>query len=233
VRTDDQVRLATGLEKARGALEEFRRGLFLRRPELQVLRGRSDPASLADLNASLFSTEPGLCVLAYLAGDQQTYLFVLTAGRESAALAVHRIPIPLETLRAQVRSSGPSAPRSAASTRSPDGRSTNSSSPPPGQALDGASHLVIVPDGPLNGLPFPGAPGTRRPTLGREARRELRALGHGAGEDAGDRRGAPCRGDPKLVPILAMGAPVMPEGFRSSECGGRSPGDRGQGGSDG
>jgi len=213
VRTDDQIRIASELEKARGALEEFRRALFLRRPELQALRGKSEPSSLAELNASLFSAEPGLCVLAYMSSEGQTHLFVLTAGKESAALAVHRIPIRLEDLKARVREFWAECSKVGGKYEGPGHALFDLLVAPAGEKLAKASHLVIVPDGPLLGLPF-------------------QALLEPDGKHLGEKRGvstAPsvtalakmleigalrrADADPKLVPILALGAPVMPEGF--------------------
>lgn len=90
------------LETCRAEYEAFRRRLFLAHPELQTQRARFEPVSLKDLNRTLFAREPNLCILSYLLGNEETWLYVLTRGKNAdspATVKVHRLPLELRELR--------------------------------------------------------------------------------------------------------------------------------------
>jgi CHAT domain-containing protein/tetratricopeptide (TPR) repeat protein len=165
------------LEKARGDYAEFRRRLFLQHPDLQAQRAQFEPVQLARLNRTLLADNPNLCLLSYLVGSEDTLLFVITRGKDAqspAALSVYKLPIKESDLIDKVKQfrqqcgalggrsrSGPEVAR-ADLEDGPQKSSYQAAAKalyklllePAGQALTGKSHLVIIPDGALNTLPF-------------------------------------------------------------------------------
>ncbi len=144
------------LGKARQDLEEFRRALYLHRPDLQSRRAEFAPASPEDLGRSLFHERPGLVVLSYLVGDDETLLFVLTAPDRdggSCRLAVRRIDVSSKELAEAVEQfrEGCSDPGKG----EPDSDDLYRWLVAPADAeLKGARQVIIVPDGVLHTLPF-------------------------------------------------------------------------------
>jgi CHAT domain-containing protein len=151
-----QEELTRELERARQDYDAFRRDLFLRLPELQTRRAVFTPATLTDLNPSLFAEHPRLAVLSYLVADNETVLFVLTRGdqRDSPArLAVHRIQTGEKELAEAVEQFRAACQKPGAGT--PDGAELyRLLLAPVEDLLAEASHVVVLPDGVLHTLPF-------------------------------------------------------------------------------
>jgi CHAT domain-containing protein/tetratricopeptide (TPR) repeat protein len=141
---------------AQDEYEQFRRRAFLAHPELQARQGRFEPASLTDLNRDLFARRPGLYLVSYLIDPTEVYIFVVRSGPDpagTARLSLRRSPIKrkdleqaVDVFRAACRS--PTKP-------TPDPKLLYEKLLGPIAAdVASATHLVIVPDGCLNGLPF-------------------------------------------------------------------------------
>jgi CHAT domain-containing protein/Tfp pilus assembly protein PilF len=150
------------LDKARADYDEFRRLLFLAQPQLQVQQARFKPISVAGL-AALFVREPKLCIFSYLVTDDNTFLFVITRGkgtRLQADLSIYTLhfdngqPLTQEELSQRLtefrlrytNESGIYRPHARELYKILIG--------PAERDLMGKSHLVIIPDGILNTLPF-------------------------------------------------------------------------------
>jgi CHAT domain-containing protein/tetratricopeptide (TPR) repeat protein len=148
--------LAGEWEQARRDYAAFRRDLFLRLPELQTRRAEFRPASLLDLNRSLFAPRPKLVVLSYLVGATETLLFVLARGEEPgspARLAVHRIDKSEKELDEKVQEFCAACRKSGGGA--PDLPELYEWLLGPAEAtLAGADHVVVVADGVLLPLPF-------------------------------------------------------------------------------
>lgn len=151
------------LNDARVRYDRFLQQLFITRPELRIRRAEFAPASLVELNRSLFLKTPGLCLLSYVANKDQIFLLVITAGRTAnspASLAIHVI--------AQNGNQTPRGKRLDDLLSDFRLRFTNPSGvykplardlyklllAPAEKELAGSSHVVIIPDGVLNGIPF-------------------------------------------------------------------------------
>jgi CHAT domain-containing protein len=155
--TDRLLTLRRELDSARAKHEEFQRRLFLRHRELRVQRGRFTPAALTEVNRKLFAGRPGLCILSYLAGEQETLLFVLTAGKVPtgpAAVTVHRIPVSLETLTDEADQFRAACAQAGASYRPLGQKLFQRLVQPAARELAGKTHLVVVPDPALPVFPF-------------------------------------------------------------------------------
>jgi CHAT domain-containing protein/lipoprotein NlpI len=155
--------LKSGLDQARAGYDEFRRRLFLAHPELQSQQAQFEPATLVKLNQSLFAAAPNLCLLSYLVLDDKTLLFIVTRGKDANSPAVLSMRIltnekgqpftstELHRLVAQFRlvcakDGGIYGPRARDLYKLLIA--------PAERQLAGKSHLVIIPDGILNTLPF-------------------------------------------------------------------------------
>ena len=160
------------VETKRLAYDNFRHSMFVAHPDLQTKRAEFTPATLEQLNQTLFAEEPDLCVLSYLVGENETLLFVLTRGeteKAPATLTVHRLPLTGQYLTTQV-----SAFRLQCATADGQKRGFLFKVPPvvpldyrnearalyqallePAKAqLKGKKHVVILPDNVLHTLPF-------------------------------------------------------------------------------
>jgi CHAT domain-containing protein/tetratricopeptide (TPR) repeat protein len=142
------------LEAARRERDDFRRDLYLRRPEVREFRADFAPAALGELGRDLFARRPGLVALSYLVGEEETLLFALTAGEKGgpARLAAHRIKAGEKAFEAAV-----AAFRKACEspTLAPDGAELHRLLlGPVEEQMKRASHVVVVADGPLVALPF-------------------------------------------------------------------------------
>jgi CHAT domain-containing protein len=152
----ERTRAHDEVEAARSALEKFERALYLNHANLRDLRARFEPASLEELDRSLFAAEPGLVILSYLVWEDETLLFAL--AREQPAgpvrLKVHRIPLKSKDLaelarKFRFRCSGPDLPYQEEAREL-----YQHLLGPVEKQLEGKTHLVLLPDGPLLALPF-------------------------------------------------------------------------------
>jgi CHAT domain-containing protein len=128
--------------------ETFLAALYVRHPGLQTMRGESRPLEISDLRQVAAN---GRAVLVeYLCGQDETLLFVVRRG----AIATHRIAIGREAL----------GKRALAYRRMLEGRDPGFRTEaqrlydlllkPAGTELAGQAEIVLLPDGPLWGLPF-------------------------------------------------------------------------------
>lgn len=155
--------LRAGLRRARTSFEEFRGRMYIAHRELQAQRAQVEPAGLVRLNQTLFASEPRLCLFSYLVGTEKVFLFVLTKGSgpdSPAVLSVYtlkgqggedltreRLSALLNTFRQRYSKEG--------GVYKPLGAELYRLLVAPAEReLSGKSHLVVVPDGILNTLPF-------------------------------------------------------------------------------
>jgi CHAT domain-containing protein/Tfp pilus assembly protein PilF len=147
------------LAAAQEEYEQFRRRTFLAHPELQTHQARFEPASLADLNRDLFPRQPGLCLVSYLIDPTEVYIFVVRGvdGPNTAArLQLRRSPLKRKDLEQSVEAFRTACHSPA---KSPDSKLLyDTLLAPIAKDVAGASHLVIIPDGCLNSLPFQAIP---------------------------------------------------------------------------
>jgi len=155
--TDQKEARESQVAETRGALEQLRRQLFLAHPQLQAQRGDFSPATLTQLNQSLFRQEPSLCVLSYLVGYRETLLFAITRGKSPtgpAALSVYRLPISRKELEERGQAFWMECSQSGGQYRAPGQKLYRDLIQPAGKDLAGKTQVVLVPDGPLHSLPF-------------------------------------------------------------------------------
>jgi CHAT domain-containing protein len=139
----------------RDELEKVRHRLYLAHPALQVQRVGFSPTSLAELNSTLFARQPGLVVLSYLVEEEQTLLFVLTRGDKAdgpARLNVIRLEVKAKELTEAVDEFRKVCREPGVSPTSEKLYRWLLS--PIDEILDGAKHVVLIPDRMLNVLPF-------------------------------------------------------------------------------
>jgi CHAT domain-containing protein len=155
--TDRVLAIRKEVDSGRAKLEEFQRRLFVRHPELQVRRGQFSPAGLSELNRKLFAGRPGLCVLAYLAGEAETLLFVLSAGKAPAgpaSLAVYRLPVPFRALTEDAGQFRAACGQAGETYRPLAQNLFRQLVQPAAREVAGKTHLVVVPDPAMPVLPF-------------------------------------------------------------------------------
>lgn len=169
----DADRVKQQLESARNEYSEFRRDLFLRYPDLKTQQAGFDLASLSDLNESVLAREPGVAVLSYLVTKAETILFVIRSGAAGGqpVLKTLRLPLKRDELIARARdfwrqcqTGGQQVAARRADVVPVLGARTayqaaaaelfQSLIAPAEPELAGKTHLVIIPDGALNRLPF-------------------------------------------------------------------------------
>jgi len=155
----DQTRLAelrAGQQKARQSYEAFQASLYLAHPELRAKRGEAPPLELAEAADLLADGKKAL--LEYIVTAEQSYLFALTkegAGNQSAVeVKIYPLPIKAEDLTERAEQF-----RRQLSKRDPGFADSARAFydlllKPAAAQLQGKTHLVIVPDGPLWELPF-------------------------------------------------------------------------------
>jgi CHAT domain-containing protein/tetratricopeptide (TPR) repeat protein len=150
----DRIRsLEKELSDARAALEQFRVNMYVK--YFQTGPAKFAPADLSDLNKSLFASRPGLVVLSYLIRPKQVLLFVLTRGNKAdgpAKLTAHRIDVDMEEVAEAVGKFRTACLKPGVIPSSDDLYRWLLA--PVEETLDGAKHVVIVPDGVLQTLPF-------------------------------------------------------------------------------
>lgn len=210
--TDDRLRLEAEIAKGREGLDEFRRALFARRPGLQGLRGAFAPAPLEELNRRLLAGPSRAALLSYLIGHDEILLFVLRPGKETAALAVHRLKLDPDVLRARVEAFW-TACATPGGDYAAEAKALHRDLVAPAGLKD-VDHLILVPDGFLNRLPF-------QALMDVEGRHLIEAHGLAYApsatallrmEELAARRKSEAAG-----PFLALGAPEMPPGFGELE----------------
>lgn len=155
--TDQKLSLQQSLEKARLDYEAFRRRLALRHQEVQVQRGEFTPPSLKELGARLFAGSPGLTVLSYLSGEDQTLLFVVTAGLKPGAPAVVtplRLALSARALREQSEQLRAACSQPGGDYRAASRKLYDALIAPAAKLLAGKTHLVVLPDSAMPPLPF-------------------------------------------------------------------------------
>ncbi len=154
--SEDTAPLRQKLTGARRDLEAFRREIFLQNPDLQAKRGQWTPPTLQQIGAKLFKNRPGRRIVSFVVGDEATMLLVFSPPLQTgsaAKLDTFSIPVSRSELIKKVGIIRRA--RSRASSISDDFSFThNQLFGPITKQLEGATELVIIPDGPLGGLPF-------------------------------------------------------------------------------
>lgn len=140
---------------ARTALDDFRRNLALRHPDLETLRGRFAPVSMAELNRSVLQGERPAALVTYLAGRSRILILVALPGDGEAELKWTRSSIPLETLEDDVNEFRVGCSKANGDFAASSRRLHRALILPIAKMLKNVKHLVIVPDGPLHGIAFP------------------------------------------------------------------------------
>ena len=91
--------LKAEVAKARLEFEDFETRLYLAHPELRVKRGEAPTIRKEELAALL--PDDSSALLEYVVGEDQTYLFVVTKGKQDAAVRVYTLPVKREELAKQ------------------------------------------------------------------------------------------------------------------------------------
>jgi CHAT domain-containing protein len=150
-----RTRVYQELVRTRQDHEAFRRTLYLRHPDLSIRRAAFAPGSLLELQHDLFQAHPQLVILSYVLREQESYLFVLTAGSDPAGpahLTVHRLNVDARQLAETVREFREVCAHSGLAPASDDLYRWLLA--PAEEELRRARQVVIVPDGVLHTLPF-------------------------------------------------------------------------------
>ena len=144
--------LKAEVEKARLEYEDFETRLYVAHPELKVQRGEAPIVKTEELAALLPDSSSAL--LEYVVGEDQTYLFVVTAKNKEADVRVYTLPIKRDELAKQTESF-----RQQIATRHLGFRATAAKLyelllKPAAAQLSGRTNLIIAPDNTLWDLPF-------------------------------------------------------------------------------
>jgi len=139
------------LQKARLDFEAFETGLYAAHPELRTRRGEAPPLRLEEAGALLPDTRTAL--LEFVVAGEKVYLFVLT---KDPAVGVTVYPLGIEQKDLADRTERFRQMLSTLDNRFPRPARElyDLLLGPAGGKLQGKTRLVIVPDGPLWGLPF-------------------------------------------------------------------------------
>ena len=152
----DQTPVRQKLADARRELETFRRQLFLKNPSLQAERAAWSAPTLAQIGAQLFRNRPKRRIISFVVGHESTMLLVLSPGTENggaAQLKSYSIPVSRQKLIETTQSARKSLSRPS-SVQDDWSELQTLLLGPIASELNGASELVIIPDGPLAALPF-------------------------------------------------------------------------------
>ena len=145
------------LEDARSArrvaLENWRTQQYAAHAELRVQRGESSPLAREDLRRLLPDGRTAL--LEYSLAGERGYLFVLRSGPDGEpAVSVHRLVVAPDEIVRLARDLRERLARRDLEFDATAARLYGSLLAPAGDALRGARHVVLVPDGALWELPF-------------------------------------------------------------------------------
>lgn len=145
------------LNDARTDLDTFERDLFLRHTDLRDRRARFAPASLKELSETFFGIEPNLAVLSFSVAGDETLLLVLTRepGEMQPRLFACTLPISRQELAKRVHKllflctveESNDFEKEAAAL-------FEVLIKPAEEQLKGKQHVVVLPEGPLQTLPF-------------------------------------------------------------------------------
>lgn len=152
--------LRQSLTRARSEYDNFRRQLFIAHPELRTRQAEFEPAALGRLSQTLFDKEPNLCLLSYFFTLDKVLLFVVTRVEGVPIVTVHTLkaldgrPLTQEDLHRRLSDFGKRY-KSESGVYTTEARALYKILLLPAEAaLAGKTHVVIVPDGALNTLPF-------------------------------------------------------------------------------
>jgi CHAT domain-containing protein len=147
------------LKKARLEFDAFETQIFVTHPQLKIQRGEAEPLSLNEAGALIPDAETAL--LEYVVTQEKTYLFVLTAKRESgrrdssgAALNVYPIDIKAQELTRRVLNFHRKLADNSLDFRESAQQLYDLLIKPAHKELEGKTTVCIVPAGPLWELPF-------------------------------------------------------------------------------
>ncbi|HEX7899456.1 MAG TPA: CHAT domain-containing protein [Planctomycetota bacterium] len=200
---DEREAAETRLARAREDLDEYRRELYARHPELPAVRGHFAPATLEELQRAL---GPRRAFLSYLVGPERILLFALKPGAPLLCVEVKR-----DGLRERVEAFW-AACSNASSDPGPGAAALYAALLKPVEAaLEGVDHVVISPDGFLHGMPFQALRGPDG-----KAWIERVSLSYAPSATAFLRTSA--RKPAAEGPWLIVGDPEMPGGFTPLEA---------------
>ena len=160
----DANRLATlesSLASTRAALVAHREALYLRHPTLKAMRGRADPIPVAELIASMGRRDAA--VVEFLQSESRLLGLVLPATSRRSGSAADVAPPEVVSFVVDIDPAGlasmVAAFRSAVERRAPDVRERGRALydlivEPAEAALEGASRVIVIPDGVLWAIPF-------------------------------------------------------------------------------
>ncbi len=144
--------LTAQLASARRAIDAFRADLYAAHPELRVHRGDVPGIKLTEVSALL--PRPDAAAIEFAVTDDRTYLFVLRRKGTTAGVTVYTVPITRDALTRRV-----DAFRRQIATRDLGFRAEAAALyalllQPAAASIADCTSLVLLPDGPLWGLPF-------------------------------------------------------------------------------
>ena len=148
------------INAARDEYDEFRRQLFIAHPELRTRQAEFEPASLGRVNQTLFDKEPTLCLLSYLVTINKVLLFVITRAGDVPTVTIYTLkaldgrPLTQEELNRRLSDFAKRYKNESGVYTSEARELYKILLHPAEAALAGKAHMVIVPDGILNTLPF-------------------------------------------------------------------------------
>ncbi len=143
-------------QSSRSAYETFQAAMYARHPDLQVKRGGAPPFTFAEAERLL--PDASVAVLEYAVTEEATYLFVLTRDQGTPKLQSYTFATGRRSLAPLARRLRERlAARDLAYAE--DARRIHDLLLAPARlALQGKTHFVVIPDGPLWEVPFQALP---------------------------------------------------------------------------
>jgi CHAT domain-containing protein/Tfp pilus assembly protein PilF len=144
--------LKAEVEKARLEYEDFETRLYVAHPELRVQRGEAPIIKPEELTALLPDASSAL--LEYVVGEDQTYLFVVTAGKPQADVRVYAVPVKRDELAKQTEAFREQLAGRDLGFRASAVKLYDLLVKPAAAQLRGKTNLIIANDNALWDLPF-------------------------------------------------------------------------------
>lgn len=144
--------LKAAVDKTRLEYEDFETRLYVAHPELKRQRGETPIIKAEELAALLPDASSAL--LEYVAGDEKTYLFVVTKGSREADVRVYTLPIRKEQLAKQTEAFRQQLASRDLGFRTSAAKLYELLLKPAEPQLAGKTNLIIAPDSTLWDLSF-------------------------------------------------------------------------------
>src|SRR5579883_564800 len=154
---EERVNALKELNEARTDLDNFERDLFLRHTNLRDQRARFTSAPLKELNETLFSNEPQLAVLSFSVGWDKTLLLLLTQdpNEKQPRLNAYTLPVGRQELAKRVHKLLFLCTVEESNDFEKEAIGLfEALLKPAEEQLKGKKHVVVLPEGPLQTLPF-------------------------------------------------------------------------------